>query len=100
MLAAVVDLLPIAVLGPKHEGAIRAILEVLVEAAEVGVSGVQDQQRPGAVFGVARLRRRGSAGGDDGDARNRVRHDLVAVAEVVEAQLIGLSIAEDEVFTC
>ena len=88
MLAAVVDLLPVAVLGPKHEGAILTFLQVLVEAAEVGMAGVQDQQRPGAVLGVPRLRRRGAAGGDDGDAGDRVRHDLVAVAEAIEGELI------------
>ena len=94
MLAAVVDLLSVAVLGPKHEGAIRAILEVLVEAAEVGVSGVQDQQRPGAVLGVARLRCRCTSFGGDGHALDGVRLDLVAVAEAVEGELAGRPWAE------
>ena len=94
MLSAVVDLAPVAVLGPNGDGAVLAALQVLVHAPEL-LAGVQNQEGPRARLAKARLRLRSAASGRDRHALDGIRLDLGAMTEAIEVELReGLPFAE------
>mmetsp|Transcript_63540 Transcript_63540/g.151876 ORF Transcript_63540/g.151876 Transcript_63540/m.151876 type:complete len:315 (+) Transcript_63540:879-1823(+) len=94
MLSAVVDLAPVAVLGPNGDGALLASLQVFVHAAEL-LPGVQNQEGPRARLAETRLGLSGAASGRDRHALDGIRLDLGAVTEAIEVVLgEGLPFAE------
>ena len=94
MLSAVVDLAPLAVLGPNGDGAVLAALQVLVHAPEP-LAGVQNQEGPRARLAKARLWLRSAASGRDRHALDGIRLDLGAMTEAIEVELReGLPFAE------
>ena len=81
------------VLGPDHDPAISAPLQILVDAGELLCTGVQDPEWPRARL-LTGLRLCGTTSARDLDALESVLRDLVAVVEAVKVQFARLSFAE------